>query len=55
MKKAASQNDGKLWERVRKCELALQKVSIDLAAIGEELRTTEESQISEPKKINEPS
>ena len=45
----------KLWEKVRKCELAVQKVCIDLAAIGKELRTAEESQISKPKEENEQS
>ena len=37
----------KLWERVRKCELAIQKVCIDLAAIGEELRTAVEPQVAQ--------
>ena len=43
----------KMWERIRKCELDLQKVCFNLEAIGKELRTVEESQISEPKEGDE--
>ena len=46
-------NEPRLWERLRKFELAMQKICIDLPEVGEELRTAEESQIQEPKEKNE--
>ena len=46
-------SEAKLWEKIRKCELAIQKVCIDMAKIGEELRTAEESQMRKPEEGNE--